>query len=284
MKEASIKIDNSEFKFMKNKMHQVQNNMGGAYAKFDQPEAQRYLAFRFIAYMRRYFTTMATNRWGVKRVNPGMGGTTEGFYITTMKSLIDVVRHGKDAITYADPKAKGAWLRFGTEVGMLMLTTALTSLLFGWDDEDDERYDKLRAKSGPMGFLGLTSTDPEREFNMLGYLEVHALHTLMQVRAENEQFNLLTGGLHQYNSLLDIKSVAFGPTTDSYVQIWDDMKKIVTGDPKAYYTRQVGPYGWQDKGGSKFMTHLAKTFGLTGSSLDPALAVQNFQSYQAKVR
>lgn len=66
--------------------------------------------------------------------------------------------------------------------------------------------------------------------------------------------------------------------------MWDDVKKMVTGDPKAYYSRNVGPYDWQQKGGSKFMTHFAKTFGLTGSSLDGALAVQNFQSYQAKVR
>ena len=106
----------------------------------------------------------------------------------------------------------------------------------------------------------------------------------MQVRGENEQFNLFTGGIKQYNSLLDIKSVAFGPTTDSYVQLYEDSKAIVTGDPSAYYSRNVGPYKWQDKGGSKFMTHLAKTVGLSGSSLDPALAIQNFQTYQAKVR
>jgi hypothetical protein len=289
---GKISIDNTEFKFMKNQIQQVQNNMGGAYAKFDQPEAQRYLAFRFISYLRRYFTTMAVNRWGFSgklldpkpRLNPGLGDVQMGFYVQFMKTMVDTIRTSGGNFKYMTSQEKEAALRFTAEVGMLMLTTMLLSLLFGWDPEDDERYDKLRKKSGAMGFLGLTTEDPEREFDLLGFTEVHALHMMMQVRAENEQFNLLTGGLKQYNSLLDIKSVAFGPTTDSYVQLWDDLSKTLTGDPGAYYTRNIGPYEWQDQESSKFMNHLMKTFGLTGSSLDPALAIQNFQSYQAKVR
>ena len=94
----------------------------------------------------------------------------------------------------------------------------------------------------------------------------------------------MTGGLKQYNSLLDLKSVAFGPTTDSYFKIYDDTKKMITGDPKASYSRDVGPYSWQQKGSFKLANRIAKTFGLTGSSLDPALGIQNFQSFQAKIR
>lgn len=290
---GSIKINNSEFKFMKNQMQQVQNNMGGAYAKFDQPEAQRYLAFRFISYLRRYFTTMATNRWGFSgpltdprpRLNPGLGDVQMGFYIEFGKFIAQTIKSGGQEIKYMTPSEKTATLKMVAEVGMLMLTTALMSLLFGWDPEDEDRYAKLRARSGAAGFLGLTGDNKEgNEFNLLGYMELHSLQLLMQVRAENEQFNLLTGGIAQYNSLLDIKSVALGPTTDSYVKLWDDWKKIMTGDPKAYYTRDVGPYKWQEQGGSKFTNHFLKTFGMTGSSLDPALAIQNFQSYQAKVR
>ena len=290
---GSFKINNSEFKFMKNQMQQVQNNMGGAYSKFDQPEAQRYLAFRFISYLRRYFTTMATNRWGFSgpltdprpRLNPGLGDVQMGFYIEFGKFIARTIKTGGQEIKYMTPSEKTATLKFVAEVGMLMITTALMSLLFGWDPEDEDRYAKLRERSGHAGLLGLTSdNEAGNEFNLLGYMELHSLQLLMQVRAENEQFNLLTGGIHQYNSLLDIKSVALGPTTDSYVQLWDDWKKIMTGDPKAYYTRDVGPYKWQEQGGSKFANHFLKTFGMTGSSLDPALAIQNFQSYQAKVR
>jgi hypothetical protein len=287
-----IKINNTEFKFYKNRIQQVQNNMGGAYAKFDQPEAQRYLAYRFISYLRRYFTTMTTNRWGFSgplldpkpRLNPGLGDVHTGFYITFFKTLSQTIRQGGQNLPYLTKEEKAGNIKFMVEVGMLMITSFLMSLLFGWDPEDDERYAKLRAKSGHAGFLGLTGDDPNREFDLLGFAEVQALHLLMQVRAENEQFNMFTGGLQQWNSMTDLKSVAFGPTTDSYIQLLDDAQNIMTGDPKAFYSRRVGPYTWQEKGGSKFLTHFGKTFGLTGSTLDPALAIQNFQSYQAKVR
>lgn len=288
---GKLTIDNTEFKFMKNQIQQVQNNMGGAYAKFDQPEAQRYLAFRFISYLRRYFTTMAINRWGFSgplldpkpRLNPGQGDVQMGFYIQFMKTIVETIRTGGGNFKYMTPQEKEAALRFTAEVGMLILTSMMMSVLFGWDPDDDERYDKLRKKSGAMAFFG-TREDPEREFDLLGFAEVHSLHMLMQVRAENEQFNLLTGGLKQYNSLLDIKSVAFGPTTDSYVQLWNDFKGILTGDPRAYYTRDVGPYEWQDQESSKFANHFMKMFGLTGSAIDPAMAIQNFQSYQSKIK
>jgi hypothetical protein len=289
---GSITINNGEFKFMKNQMHQIQNNMGGAYAKFDQPEMQRHIWFRFISYMRRYFTTMATNRWGFSgkyndprpRLNPGLGDVQMGFYIQFGKTMVDTLRSGGANLPFLTADEKYAAIKFGSEVAMLLTTTMLMGVLFGWDPEDDERYAKLRAKSGALPFPG-TADDPSRpDFDLLGFSEVQALHLLMQVRAENEQFNLLTGGIAQYNSLLDIKSVAFGPTTDSYVQMWDDAKKWATNDPKASYSRKVGPYEWQQQGGSKFLNHFAKTFGLTGSSLDPSLAVQNFQSFQSKVR
>jgi hypothetical protein len=290
----AIKIDNVEFKAMKNKIHQVQNNMGGAYAKFDQPEAQRYLAFRFISYLRRYFTTMATNRWSFSgsiknpqpRVNPGLGEAYMGFYIQTGQTIVDALRTGGSSLSHMNADEKGALFKMASEIGYLVTISMLMGLIFGWDDDDPDRYAKLREKAGgPMGFFGMVSDDPARgNFNPLGFLEIHTLHLMMQVRAENEQFNLITGGLKQYSSLLDLKSVAFGPTTDSYLKIWDDSKKIMTGDPKAYYSRKVGPYRWQDKESAKLYNRVAKTFGLTGSSLDPALAIQNFQSYQAKIR
>ena len=261
--QGSIKIDNSEFKFMKNRIQQVSNNMGGAYAKFDQPEAQRYLAFRWISYLRRYFTAMAVNRWGFRgrlldpqpRLNPGMGDFQKGFYIQFAQTVIDTVKTGGANLQYATKEEKQAALKFMTEVVFLMALTSLMSLLFGWDPEDDERLEKLRAMSGSMP-TGLTSDKEGRsKFDAMGFMELHTLHMLMQVRAENEQFNLLTGGIKPYTSLLDWKSVAASPTLDAYGTIWADLKGMWTGDEKAYYTRDIGPYDWQKKGQAKFYNH-----------------------------
>ena len=152
--------------------------------------------------------------------------------------------------------------------------------------DDKDRFKKLRAKSGALPFLG-TEEDPNRPFNFWGWSEVQLLQLTMQVKAENEQFNILPvigGGVNPYVNLLDVKSVALGPTTDSYMQILDDWKKIVTGDPGARYSRRVGSYSWQQKDGSKFLSHFFKMFGVTGSSLDGAKAIENFQSYQSQAK
>jgi len=291
-KVGTVTINNSEFKFMKNRIQQVVNNMGGAYAKFDQPEAQRYLGFRMISYLRRYFTTMALNRWGFSgsirnpkaRFNPGLGDSSMGFYIQFGKLLAKTIQNKGKNLSWMSEQEKAATLRFMSEMVFLILVLQLQGILFGWDPEDEDRYAKLREQSGPMNLLGLVSEQPGREFDLFGFLELHSLHLLMQVRAENEQFNLLTGGVQQYSSLLDLKSIAFGPTTDTYVEIYNDWMNLIQGNPSAYYTRRVGPYEWQDQESLKLFNRMAKTFGMTGSSIDPALAIQNFQSFQAKVK
>lgn len=295
---GTVTIDNSEFNFMKNRVHQVQNNMGGAYASFDQPEAHRYIAFRFVAYLRKYFTTMAMNRWGFSgnitdprpRLNPGLGDTQIGFYVQFGKTLSETIQNVGGNLPFLRPEEIDAAKRMLSEVAYLFVTTMLMGVLFGWDPEDKNRFKKLRAKSGAMPFLG-TEEDPNNPFDLLGFAELQSLQLLMQIRAENEQFNFLTkngsvglAGIGSYVELLDLKSVAFGPTTDSYVQILDDWGKILTGDPGANYSRKVGPYAWQSKGGSKFLNHFGKMFGVTGSSLNPNIAIENFQSYQSQVR
>ena len=290
---GTIRIDNTEFKFMKNRMHQVANNMGGAYSKFDQPEAQRYIAFRMVSYMRRYFTTMAVSRWGFRgsilnpqpRLNPGMGDIQMGFYVEFAKSMISQYARLKSGGMYLTKSEQVAALKFLSELTMLWLVQFLGRALFGFDPDDEDRHKKLRAMSGVLEGPGING-DPDREFNAIGWTQLHMLHLFMQVRAENEQFNLYTGGVTQYNDLLGVRSVALGPTTDKAVSIWYDIKNILSGSPKANYSRKVGPYEWQEKEGSKLMTHVAKMHGLTGTSWDPALAIQNLESFsnQSKVR
>ena len=289
--EGEIQIG-AEFNRFKNKMQQVMNNLQGAYSSFDQPEAQRYIAFRFLSYLRRYFTTMAVNRWGFSgrffnnrpRLNPGLGDTHRGFYVTFLNSLKDTVTQLGRNVPYMVKEEKQAFFKVMAEIGGLLLITMALPLLFGWDPDDDDKYKKLREKSGALPFP-FVSDEPGREFDGWGYLENHMTFLLMNIRAENEQFLPLPGaGLDDYSAMLDLKSIAFGPTVQTYKQIIEDMVDIVQGDESAYYRRRVGAYSWQDKGEPKIWAHLGRTIGVTGSSMDPAVAIKNFQSIQARAR
>jgi hypothetical protein len=281
-----------EFKRYKNQTHQVMNNLQGAYASFDQPEAQRYIAFRFLSYLRRYFTTMTMNRFGFSgrmwdpkpRLNPGLGGVQKGYYVEFLQFSKNMITSLGKNLAYMTPEEKSAALKVITEVGALIAVNMLMALLFGWDPDDDDRYEKLRQRSGALPFP-MVGQDDGRDFNGWGFLENHALFLLMNIRAENEQFIPLPGyGLDDYSAMLDLKSIAFGPTVQTYKQLFEDGVDIMQGDEGAYYKRDAGPYVWQKEGSSKFWAHLFRTVGVTGSSVDPAKAIKGFQSVKARAR
>jgi len=282
----------AEYTKMRNRVHQVMNNLQGAYSKFDQPEAQRYLMFRFVSFLRRYFTTMFTNRWGFSgkwhspkpRLNPGMGDVQMGYYITFLKTAKSTFLQLGRNLPHMTQEERGAALKVITEIGALVIASALMGLLFGWDPDDEDRFAKLRAKSGALPFP-LSPDDPSRPFDGFGFLENHALYLLMNIRAENEQLVPFSGfGLDDYSQMLGMQSIAFKPTVQNYVAIVDDMVNIIQGDEKAYYQREVGPYSWQKEGSPKIWSRLATIVGLSGSALDPAKAIRGFQSSQALKR
>lgn len=283
-----------EFSHYKNKFQQVSNNLQGAYAKFDQPEAQRYIAFRYVSFLRRYFTTMTVNRFGHRgplwapqpRMNPGLGEPHMGYYIRSAQFMKEFVLTAGKNLTYMSREEAGAVVKTISEIVFLYLFTMAGFLLYGWDpdDDDDDRYKKLRAMSGPMPFSGVEE-DAERPFDLGGFFGLHILNQLIQVRAENEQFIPLPGyGLDNFAEMTDLKSIALGPTFDAYVRMLDDLINLASGDDGAYYTRDTGPYFFQQKEGNKFMAGVARLLGFTGSTLDPAMAIQKFYTAQAMAK
>jgi hypothetical protein len=280
----------TEFNRFKNRMQQVMNNLNGAYAEFDQPEAQRYVAFRMVSFMRKYFTSMVMNRMGHKgplwkaspRMNYGMGEQHMGFYVQTLMTIKNAALNADVTLKYATKEEKAAAMRMLTEIALLMLASYVIYALFGYDPDDDEKWDKLKNLSGPLPF---PFVETDRDFNAMGYLKLHALNQVMSVRAENEQFLPLPGvGLDDYLNLTDLKSIALGPTTDTWTAAFEDLYAIVTNSDDAYYTRDVGPYSFQKKESPKLIAKLAKLAGFTGTSLDPAQGIKNFVGAQALAR
>lgn len=279
-----------KFLEVKNKIQAVHRKLQGAYDEFNQPEAQRYMGFRFVSFLRRYFTTMLMDRFGFKykngqvqpRFNPGLGSMDEGFYVTLLRYLGDVFRHGPKRFVYATPEERRAILKTTVDVAILVLMTLAISHLFAWDPDDDERYEKLRQKSGPLRLFPFVAED-EYQFHMGGWLSNHMLNLIMQMRGEQNQFLPLPGmGLDDYKEMITEvgSSAAFGPTLEMGFSIVQDLTWMGTGSEKAYYQREVGPYTWQQDGGSKFMAHLAKMVALTGTTIDPSVGIKSYQSIE----
>jgi len=286
-----VKIDNSKFKRFKNKVQQKLTLANGAYSQFSQPEAGRYLAMRFISFLKRYFTTMFINRWGFRgkvgsaspRMNLGLGELHEGYYVTVLKTMSRIFTTDPKYLAFMTPKEKQAWGKFLFEIAGLIAMTSILAPMLGWDPDDPDRYEKLRQRSGPMPFLGLTAEDPEHPFNTAGFLENHLLNLALQVRAENESFVPWPNyGLDDYTAMLDFKSISTGPTIKAYKEIFTSLLGAATGDPGAYYKKDAGPYIWQQEGSAKFWNQFFKSMGVTGGTTDPVKTIKNAQSIKVR--
>jgi hypothetical protein len=272
-----------EFKAFRNRGHQVSNSLNGAYAGFDQPEASRYLAFRAVSFMKRYFTPMLMSRWAFRgkawapqaRHDIALGDTSEGYYITAIQAMLQMVGSKFKYLPALKSREARALQKVTLEMGLLAaINMIVLPLIFGWDDDDEERYAKLRERSGALP--GLFTHEQDEEWNLGGWISNHALSLAMNIRAENESFVPLPGfGLDDYKRSLDTKSIAMSPTVNMWLTMVNDISMLL--DDKGYYQREVGPYTWQDEDGSKFINHMMKSIGVTGSTTSPVMAIKNFQ-------
>ena len=287
--ESGEMVIGDKFRAKQQEIQAVLRNLQGAYDSFNQPLAQRYLAFRYISFLRRFFTTMLIDRFGFKRKNgmlvsryqPGLGNATEGWYISIMKLMRDIMRSGPKRMIYLLPDEKRALMKFAGDVAALTLMYLAQWWLFGWDPDDEDRYEKLRAKSGALRAPFVT--DDENAFHMKGWLSNHALNLLIQTHAEQYQFLPIPGlGLQQYKQMTDLSSIAFGPTLDNYFKIMQDLWQLGWNDKRAFYQKEVGPYEWQQEEGLKFVNHMARSIGFTGSFWAPEQALQSYISIQGR--
>ena len=273
-------VGGSEFQTFRSQIQEVNNNLNGAFSQFDAPLVGRYMAYRMIAFMRRYFPSMAANRFGSERLNAARGEMTRGYYLDAIQAFGKMLLSGGMHLQWMSPNEKRAFLRVFAEVGNILIINFLLSLL-GWDPDDKERYEKMRAKSGTPGFLPGVKEDPEHPFVLSGWLANHATNLLINIRAESIQWLPVPGlGLKDYQQSLDWNSVMFGPTISSYTKMLDDLVHI--GSESGYYKKSVGPYEWQQKDSFKFWNHLARTMGITGSTMDPVTNLQNLISMRAR--
>ena len=262
----------------RNVMHMVTNKIVGAVGKFDQPGAKRFLIYKYASFMRGYFTEMFMDRFGKKMMNIGLNTNDEGYYKTVFDSIVNTIRSG--SLSHMGSDQKRAWIKTTAELALLVIIGLISRSIFGgFDPDDDDRYAKLKKKTGPLHIFGVS--DEEDDFNLIGFLEVHSMLMLMQIKAENEQFVPFPGfGMNQLTSMVDIKSIAFGPTLDLYKSIGSDLVNRAAGKDQAFYERRLGPYEWQQEGSYKLWSHIAKMYGFNASNISPVDALKNFQSAQ----
>lgn len=274
----------NKFNEIKNRYHGLSRKLYGAYDTFSQPEGNKYMIYRMFFFMRKWFTPMFVNHFGMDTSAGNLGkarydwamGTTElGYYITAFKTLSKLLKTKGKYYNWMTPKEKAAYKKIGTQM-MVIITLALVSgMLFGYDEDDEDRWDKISERSG--GYIG------DETFNTYGFLQNHLLALTMGVMNETSTFipiPKLYGvqfGLDDYVKFVTSTGSIFNTTGKIYAQILQNIADTLTGDEGAYYKRDTGPYWFQEEGELKLWRNLFKVVGYSGVTGDTETLIKNIE-------
>ncbi len=286
-----IVIAKSEkFKLFKNRLQGTSRRLFGVYDKFGQPEGNKYIMYRMFFFMRKWFTPMFANRFGmdISKGNRGgarydwaLGKTTKGFYISAFQTMWGILKSKGANYQYMTDQEKADFRRFAAEGLMIVFTSLLASMLFGYTDDDDDKWKKVKARSGAFG------TD---EYNTYGFLANHALLLLLGVQAETGTFVPLPKvfglnlGADDYAKMLTSTSTAFGNTLLLYTEILGDILNVLTFNEAARFKKDTGPYWWQQKDELKIWKRLFSAVGFTAGTGDPESVLKNLSKGAGRVR
>jgi hypothetical protein len=177
-------------------------------------------------------------------------------------------------------------LRRAAAEGLIVVTSALlASLLFGYEDGDEDRWKKIKERSGPIN---------SDNFNTYGFLANHALLLLLGVQAETGAFIPLPKitvngisvnlGADDYSKLLTSTSTAFSNTILTYMEIFGDVINFATANDGGKYKRDTGPYWFQKEGEYKIYKRIFNLLGFSGGSGDPETLLKNLSKSGGRIR
>ena len=258
-------VGGRQFMEFKLRLHELNQKLQGNYAKIDQPEMQRYTSLRLLNFMRRFFVPAAVNRFSKERMQV-LGGTREGYYITSLRVAQNFIKDAKlNWHLYTDEEKGNVWKTLA-EVG-LSLTFMLILRSLGWNPNDPDKYKKLEDNSWATNML---------------------IYELMAVKSESEQFIPIPGmGMDEIVRLKNTPSIAFGHF-DKYYRLMNnavDLMEVGIGMEDADRLQLQVRQGFWDKGDYKGLIYLARLTGFTGGTLEPGrVLVKNFNLIQSRTK
>ena len=209
-------------------------------------------------YFKGWLIPMLRRRFGAKVPNYMIGEDLEGYWRTSLKIFIGLIKEGRDHWSVLTPVEKQNFLTTVKEIGMMMFTSFIISVLFGFDIDDEDKYDKLKEK---------------------GWLYNTALRITLQAKGETESLSPMIGYLPGIGKLTiegdfippvlsEGKNLIQNPFImvnflGNYIKFGNNLFKLLAGDEKAYYDRNIPIYNIE-KGDTKAGHYLDKILGING--------------------
>lgn len=263
----------TEFNRMKLLIQGINKKATGTMDRFDTPHAEKYLFYRAFTFYKRFATGMFLDKYQFDTTKGNRGGFVynwdtmtleKGYYPTAFQNIYQLAKSLMKDWALMTNDEKIAMRKVITE-GLLLflLSMVVGSWYFGYDPEDEERGDKIKARNETWG----------------GYFGNHLLYLLMMTKVENKSFVPVIG-FKDWTNYMGSTTIATKNTVDVYLKIMEDLWQISTNNPDAIYQQPVGPYKWQEKGRYKLWNHIGTMYGIKGKNRDPYWAIKKYETFE----
>lgn len=273
-------INGTEFIRVRDLIWSINLDLHGNYAKLTQTEASRHSVGKLAENMKRWFVAGFQRRFGRESFDVNKQDLDEGFYRTTglfvVKTLGNLLRlnvpEAKSQFRhfFNTPKKRQNLQRAAAEATMSAMLFMLFSFGFGYDDDDPDRNKKLQQSSWLHNELLLITLRTYAEQTAYipsppwGFTEL-SRNLLDPFSVVKSSFTNAAGAL-----VLSVYTAGYYLGID---QLEND----------ALYQKDTGGR-FAQKGDLKLVTYLMKTFGYTGSQLDPAYYIKNYEAMQNRLK
>lgn len=256
-----------KFNAIKNQVHEVTNRLEGNYSRMGQPEINRYYIGQLSLFMKKFFTSMALNHFSAQRTSASLGTVSSGQYYAVLSLVGNFAKYGPQAFSWMSPDEASGVRKVMTQFLVTVGMNLILSSLLGYDDDDPDKFDKMRKRSGEMF---------SDSYNSWGWSLNTAIAITLATKVENETFVNPTVLIPQLDKMLSL-----GPLYERGIKLpWAILNHgygaMTGGDATDYYKKDVGPYWYQKEGAAKVWADIGGgLFGFTGSGIDPVKAAQS---------
>jgi len=237
-------------------------DVNGNYAKLDKTLAEKYWVGRAIFFMKKFIIPMVESRYGGKRYSAEHGRFVEGYYRAWARFTWE--SKGKDLLTllpigdqsHLTEDEKYAINQMRKEIILLAIMWVLGSVVMGYDDDDKDRFKKLKENSWFYNWV---------------------LYTVLKTRSEAETFVVPFG----FDEIRKQRDGLFRELFPLFDNIWAVTIKDINYFPPGLEKYEKSGPGYK-KGDVKLVHDLYKILGKSAPKYDAIQSIRNLELLKKK--
>ena len=237
-------------------------DVNGNYAKLDKTLAEKYWVGRAIFFMKKFIIPMVESRYGGKRYSAEHGRFVEGYYRAWARFTWE--SKGKDLLTllpigdqsHLTEDEKYAINQMRKEIILLAIMWVLGSVVMGYDDDDKDRFKKLKENHWFYNWV---------------------LYTVLKTRSEAETFVVPFG----FDEIRKQRDGLFRELFPLFDNIWAVTIKDINYFPPGLEKYEKSGPGYK-KGDVKLVHDLYKILGKSAPKYDAIQSIRNLELLKKK--